>query len=180
MFTEEQIAEFKTFARFSLLVPRTHSDVLFDKALDLVNELTDKGIADDVESDASTFDYLVAYHLEAGSHSLDQQQTIYEAVFSAFRALTADFCPEPVETLAFSCPAESVSIISQVVASLDSVGDEYLDVSALLSQGIDPLNPAVLYLDMLHDGNADELSLIEQVSSHLLDLPGSSPAEVSA
>lgn len=159
MFTEEQIAEFKSFARFSLLVPRTHSDVLFDKALDLVNELTDKGIADDVESDASHFEYFVAYHLEAGSHSLDQQQPIYEAVLSAFRALTADFCPEPVETLAFSCPAESVSIISQ---------------------GIDPLNPALIHLDMLHGGDADELSLIEQVSSHILDLPGSSPAEVSA
>lgn len=180
MFAEEQKDKFNSFARFSLLVPRTHNDVLFDKALDLVNELTDKGIADDVESDASTFDYFVAYHLEVGSHSLDQQQTIYEAVFSAFRALTADFCPEPLETLAFSCPAESVSIISQVIEFLGSVGDEYLDVAVLISQGIDPLNPAVIYLDMLHDGNADELSLIEQVSYHLSNLPGSSPAEVSA
>lgn len=179
MFTEEQIAEFDSFARFSLLVPRTHSDVLFTKALDLVNELTDTGIADDVESDASSFEYFVAYHLEAGSHSLDQHQPIYEAVLSAFRALTADFCPEPVETLAFSCPAESVSIISQVVESMNSIGDEYLNVAVLLSQGIDPLNPALIHLDMLHGGDADELSLIEQVSAQLLDLPGSSPAEVS-
>lgn len=180
MFTDEQKDKFNSFVRFSLLVPRTHSDVLFSKALDLVNELTDKGIADDVESDASHFEYFVAYHLEAGSHSLDQQQPIYEAVLSAFRALTADFCPEPVETLAFSRSAESVSIISQVVEFMDSVGDEYLDVAVLLSQGIDPLNPALLHLDMLHGGDADELSLIEQVSAHLLDLPGSSPAEVSA
>lgn len=179
MFTAEQKDDFNSVVRFSLLVPRTHSDVLFDKALDLVNELTDKGIADDVESGASSFDYFVAYHLEAGSHALDQQQTIYEAVFSAFRALTADFCPEPVETLAFSCPAESVSIISQVVESMNSIGDSYLDVAVLLSQGIAPLNPSLIHLDMLHGGDADELSLIEQVSSQLLDLPGSSPAEVS-
>lgn len=180
MFAEEQIAEFSSFVRFSLLVPRTHSDLLFDKALDLVNELTGEGIADDVESGASSFDYFVAYHLEAGSHVPDQQQPIYEAVLSAFSALTADFCPEPVETLAFSCPAESVSIISQVVEFMESVGDDYLDVAVLLSQGIDPLNPALIHLDMLHGGDADELSLIEQVSSHILDLPGSSPAEVSA